>query len=318
MHQEFDPRDLEPSLPKREERPARSKLAPILIAGVALAGFGGVVWYAYDQGVRQSGPTAATPLIKADNTPTKVRPDQPGGMDVPHQDKLVLNNLADNKSGTPSIERLLPPPESPLPRPAPTAQAPNMTPAAPPQAATPAPAANGLPPKIGPAPQQTAQVPPPAALPAPTSVAPAPTPTAPTPTASAPPPPAAAPRDAVQSSGSSGAPPAQVAAAPGAAPKPAEKPPAKPTPAAAPSATGKYKVQLVSVKAEGETKNEWARLQRTYPQLASLSMSVTRVDLGDKGIWYRIFAGPLNDAGSAGELCSALKAKGQGCVVAKP
>ena len=43
MHQEFDPRDLEPSLPHKEERAGRSKIAPIMIAAVALAGFGGVV-----------------------------------------------------------------------------------------------------------------------------------------------------------------------------------------------------------------------------------------------------------------------------------
>jgi cell division septation protein DedD len=137
------------------------------------------------------------------------------------------------------------------------------------------------------------------------------------------PPPAAAPRDAVQTSGSSGAAtattpaakPTQLAAAPAAAPKPAEKPPAKATPAAAPPA-GAFRVQLVSVKAENQTKEEWARLQRTYPQLAPLKMSVTRVDLGEKGVWYRIFAGPLSDA-AAGDLCHALKAKGQGCVVVK-
>lgn len=313
MHQEFDPRDLEPSLPAKEERPARSKLAPILIAGVALAGFGGVVWYAYDQGIRQTPTSAATtPLIKADTTPTKVRPDQPGGMEVPHQDKLVLNQLADgNKAGGPQVERLLPPPESPLPRPAPTAQAPVMAPA-------PGIGTNGtgqtagLPPKIGPAPTPSA----------PTAQAPVMPPATPL---AAPPPPAAAPRDAVQASGSSGAPPAapqaaapQVAAAPAATPKPAEKPAPKATPAAAPSATGNFKVQLVSVKAEDQTKSEWARLQKSYPQLAPLKMSVTRVDLGDKGIWYRIYAGPLSDAGAAGELCSSLKAKGQGCVVAKP
>jgi hypothetical protein len=309
MHQEFDPRDLEPSLPPREERSARSKLAPILIAAVALTGFGGVVWYAYDQGVRQTAPTGATPLIKADTSPTKMRPEQPGGMDVPHQDKLVLNNLEGNKPGSPQVERLLPPPETPLPRPAPTAQAPVMTPVVPsPLAAAPATGA-GLPPKIGPTP------------PAPPSTVP----TAPAQTAAAAPPPVPAPRDAVQTSGSSGTAPAtapaakptQLAAAPAAAPKPAEKPPAKAVPAAAPSAAGAFKVQLVSVKAENQTKDEWARLQHAYPQLAPLKMSVTRVDLGDKGIWYRIFAGPLSDAGAAGDLCNALKAKGQGCVVVK-
>jgi hypothetical protein len=310
MHQEFDPRDLEPSLPKREERPVRSKLAPILIAAVALTGFGGVVWYAYDQGIRQSGPPAITPLIKADTSPTKIRPEQPGGMEVPHQDKLVLNTLADgNKAGAPQVERLLPPPESPLPRPAPTAQPPVMTPQAPATAANGA----GLPPRIGPTPPAPA----PGAVTAPVTPPPAAT-------AAAPPAPAAAPRDAVQSSGSSGAASTQTAAAPGAtqpAPKPAAEKP-KAVPAAAPSATGGggFKVQLVSVKAQDQTNQEWARLQRTYPQLASLKMSVTRVDLGEKGIWYRIYAGPLSDAGAAGDLCGAIKAKdqSQGCVVVKP
>jgi hypothetical protein len=278
MHQEFDPRDLEPTLPAREERATRSKVAPIMIALVALAGFGGVVWYAYDQGVRQAATPAVTPLIKADTGPTKVRPEQPGGMDVPHQDKLVLNALPDpDKTGTPPVERLLPPAETPLPRPTATA------PAAPPATTA---AAPPLPPKIGPAPP------------------PAPTPTV----AAVPVPPAPAPAPAAT--------PPQTAAVPAAPPPPR---PAAAKPVAATSGAS-YRVRLVSVKSENETASEWTRLQHAYPQLASLHMSVTRVELGEKGVWYRIHAGPLADAAAAHQLCDAIntKDKSQGCLVVKP
>jgi hypothetical protein len=288
MHQEFDPRDLEPSLPARDDRPARSKIAPIMIAVVALAGFGGVVWYAYDQGVRQAAPPGATPLIKADTAPTKVRPEQPGGMDVPHQDALVLNTLPDaDKTGAAPVERLLPPAETPLPRPSATA------PAAAPVAST---ATPPLPPKI---------------LPAPTAVPGAVTPVIPAPLQTASP-----------SAPTPQAAPTQMAAVP-----PAPRPPVqtaaavapKPAPAAAPTGSG-YRVRLVSVRSQDQTGQEWARLQRAYPQLASLQMSVTRVDLGEKGIWFRIHAGPLGDAHAASQLCDAITAKdkSQGCLVEKP
>ena len=59
---------------------------------------------------------ASLPLIKADTTPLKSRPAQPGGMEVPNQDKLVFDRL-DPGSAPPMVERLLPPPEVPLPRP---------------------------------------------------------------------------------------------------------------------------------------------------------------------------------------------------------
>ena len=295
MHQEFDPRDLEPTLPTRPERAGRSKVAPIMIALVALAGFGGVVWYAYDQGVRQTQPPGVTPLIKADTSPTKVRPEQPGGMDVPHQDKLVLNALGDgDKAGAPAVERLLPPPEAPLPRPTATSPATRSAPA--PTVSTPI-----LPPKIGPAPAAAA-TPPTAPTPASTQTQTASVPAA-TPAPAAPP-----PKPADKSAPDK----TQTAAAPAAAPKPA---PAAPSVSAG---SGGFKVQLVSVKQQDQTGQEWARLQHSYPELAPLHMSVMRVDLGEKGIWYRIYGGPLSDAAAAGQLCGALKAKNQGCVVVKP
>jgi hypothetical protein len=55
------------------------------------------------------GNTGVPPVIQADTTPFKVRPDNPGGMMIPHQDKLVYGRLSPDSS--PPVERLLPPPE---------------------------------------------------------------------------------------------------------------------------------------------------------------------------------------------------------------
>jgi hypothetical protein len=108
-------------------------------------------------------------------------------------------------------------------------------------------------------------------------------------------------------------------AAPAPAPRPVQTAAAMPKPALA-AAGGGYRVRLVSVKSESETGREWTRLQQHFPQLASLQMSVTRADLGEKGVWYRIHAGPLSDAQAAGQLCAAITAKdqSQGCLVVKP
>ena len=74
-------------------RPGRRRLITSLVVLVALGGFVGIVWHAYNQG-KAGGGDAVVPLLKADDSPTKVRPDQPGGMDVPNQDKLIYDRLA--------------------------------------------------------------------------------------------------------------------------------------------------------------------------------------------------------------------------------
>lgn len=68
------------------------------------------------------------PVIRAEAGPIKVRPESPGGMEVPDRDKLVYERL-DGTEDKPLVERLLPPPEVPLAPPAPEA-APEATPEA--------------------------------------------------------------------------------------------------------------------------------------------------------------------------------------------
>jgi hypothetical protein len=147
----------------REPPQRRSRALGVFVATFALAAFAAVVWYAYDQGL-QRGSEATAPLIKADPTPTKVRPAQPGGLQVPNQDKLVYEAMRPGEAEGPKVERLLPPPEKPVDPPAPP----------PPTAPAPTPVAE---PKPAPAPAPPPAAPPSAAPPSaapPSAAAPAP------------------------------------------------------------------------------------------------------------------------------------------------
>jgi len=90
-----------------------------LLLLVVLLVFGGVLYFAYQQGMRE-GIRNAPPLIEAEEGPAKVIPDDPGGMDIPNTDKLIYDGMNGNNPTEPGIERLLPRAEEPIDRPAST------------------------------------------------------------------------------------------------------------------------------------------------------------------------------------------------------
>ena len=65
----------------------RSGVAIVAALGV----FVGVLWYAYDWGMTQMA-TTRLPMIVADASPIKSRPENPGGIEVLNQDVAVLND----------------------------------------------------------------------------------------------------------------------------------------------------------------------------------------------------------------------------------
>ena len=77
----------------------------IAISGIAV--FSAIAWFSY-RWVSQTG-NDTPPLIQAEQGPYKVRPENPGGISIPHQDKLIYGRLS-GESDQP-VERLLPPPE---------------------------------------------------------------------------------------------------------------------------------------------------------------------------------------------------------------
>jgi hypothetical protein len=106
-------------------------LVALLVMGVFAAG----LWFAYMQGLRHANSVSAgadVPLIRADERPTKVKPETPGGMEIPDRDKLIYTQKHA------AVEHLLPPPEKPMPRPTASPPTPAAQPATPPPAAAPA------------------------------------------------------------------------------------------------------------------------------------------------------------------------------------
>jgi len=118
------------------------------------------------------------------------------------------------------------------------------------------------------------------------------------------------------------APPAAPAAPPAviAQPSPAVITPPVATNVPTPTVSGPgYRLQLGAVRSEEAAKQEWQRLQRAQPDiLGKLTLATARVDLGEKGIFYRIQAGPIADEAAAAQSCTALKSRNVGCILVKP
>jgi len=91
----------------------RARLLPmwILLAAVVLVG---VAWAVSDRYFGENGGVESVPLITAEDTPVKVRPADPGGVEVLDRDKYVYKSLTDDE---PDAESVLPPPEEPMQRP---------------------------------------------------------------------------------------------------------------------------------------------------------------------------------------------------------
>lgn len=90
--------------------------------------------------------------------------------------------------------------------------------------------------------------------------------------------------------------------------------------AATPSKTvqaGGYYVQLASVKSLDGAGTEWKKLQTKYSSLSAMKYRAQEANLGAKGVFYRIQAGPMSKD-SASTICNNIKAGGGACfVVAK-
>lgn len=60
-------------------------------------------------------------------------------------------------------------------------------------------------------------------------------------------------------------------------------------------------------------------MQKSHPDLlGDLRLTVQKADLGTKGVYYRIQAGPIPDRTTAEDVCAELKSAKQSCLVVKP
>ena len=334
--------DLEP------ERP-RSRPLVVLLGIVVLAAFAGVVWVAYNQGVRQG--QDGLPVLIADKGPTRIVPDQTtiGQSNNPAPDKSYERLWGETPEGDGQVQ-VLPQAEQPRTIPAPqdvatgtVAPEPDRsvggpfgtkaTDVAPPSgdprmdtttgavssaakgATTDSPRsiAAAPPALFGPKPQTediTSELPPVEIVTQPVVGAPAPKPVAPKPVTIA----KTAPPSAIKS-----APPVVEPVQPSAEVNPALlSPPVESAPPAEPksSAGRSFMVQLGSFPNDGLAATAWSKAKSSNSELLDgYSPNIVPAQIDGKGTWYRLRVGGFPDRASAISICEQLKAGGQACIV---
>ncbi|UTW50417.1 SPOR domain-containing protein [bacterium SCSIO 12827] len=321
-----DALEFEPEPRRRRGIPTTAWLLLVLIL-VTAAGLGGFLF-----GDRLAGlsgeESGQVPVVHAAEGAIKVRPDNPGGQDIPFRD-YDINKRMQGEAPTGRVENLLPPPEQP--RELPQAQA-----ATAPSQVPPVPAATAGAQLAPPAEQSNAEALLPAApAPAPKPVAPKPMPVrdvappppatvakAPTPQPAPPPPVPVAP--AASTPGSPIALVPKSAAAPAAAAQPAPVAKVAPPPPSTPAATetaavSGWQVQLAASRAATAAKTEGERMKQKHSDvLGKMTVNIVRADLGAKGVFYRIRLGPARNKDEARAVCAQLAKRGEGCLVIAP
>lgn len=256
-------------------------------AGIALAGIVG--WFVLAPQYAET--EKEIPIIRRPQTAVKIKPENPGGMDIPNQDKNIYNIVEKKDVNNTVVENLLPKPETPkLPDIVPEISDVNEN-------------ADNLDQivdevssnKASELAEKTA----PAAVDAPTA-----------------------------SNSNVPAKPADLLADnldPNIKTKPAaiEKAPAplikeeKTAAAAVPADAGGWQIQLIASKNKAAVEKTWVDLSSKYADLKKMPYEVQASDLGAQGMFYRLRAGSFADKAAAVQACNDLKAKGLRDCIAK-
>ncbi|MDD5586121.1 MAG: SPOR domain-containing protein [Alphaproteobacteria bacterium] len=260
-----------------------------LLVGIA----GGLIAY-WQFGTDAGEAPVEIPTIKAEG-PVKQRPEQPGGIEIPHQNETVFQRIDNTSTGKqPVVEHLLPPPEEPKPVSAEAsttaASVPSPAPVSP---VTPSPGANAVEPEslagvAAASPQSTEKPETPDASPL-SSVE---TPSKPAETKS----PAPAPKAVTKPKTTGNLPKEMFTGQP----------------------VKGFFVQLGSFPSQETAKTQLAKLQKKYADtLGEVHLQLKRVDLGTKGVYFRIQGGPMQDA-KARSVCATLWSQKAPCIVVRP
>lgn len=256
-------------------------------AGIALAGVVG--WFVLAPQYAET--EKEIPIIRRPQTAVKIKPENPGGMDIPNQDKNIYNIVEKKDVNNTVVENLLPKPETPkLPDIVPEISDVNEN-------------ADNLDQivdevssnKASEIAEKTA----PDAVDAPTA-----------------------------SNSNVPAKPADLLAdnlADNIKTKPAaiEKAPAplikeeKIAAAAVQADAGGWQIQLIASKNKAAVEKTWIDLSSKYADLKKMPHEVQTSDLGAQGMFYRLRAGSFADKAAAVQACNDLKAKGLRDCIAK-
>ena len=248
-------------------------------------------------------PAADVALIKAEDTPFKVKPKDPGGVEIPHAETTVMGMIDDLRQPEDATEVIRPPSAVPEMPPTPVDESADVAMAAEPRPATPALASDG---------SQTASA---------GSDNAAPNASMNNSTNTSPEAGTASETDAADDVGAAVDAASSGTAAPAPeAPVTAAIPQSKPKPPKRVVVEGDeplYVVQLAAFR-KADTAREQAGLLagKHKGRLDGAELGTMKTDTGDDGIFWRVVTEPMARA-DADQVCAALKRAGQDCILRK-
>lgn len=322
--------------PVASDETGGGKAVKIFLSVTVIAGIAAAAWYFVGDS-KTAGDDI--PVVRADTSQIKEKPNDPGGMAVPNRDKTVYDRVGDLNS-EPKLERLLPHPEKPLEKPTLGMAIPELDEKIDPKTGLPV-----ISKPIPPAPVTVQKVTPPTNTPLADNViekakvlpdtpaeemaknieAPEPAPQVG----------ANSPRALVKRGNVPTGPDKQdkdelAAKIKEALMEPMPKPEknieiAKVEPKKTPTAKSKepikkgFLLQLLSSKSESAVKASWKKIKANNAKIVkSIPVNIVRADLGpEKGIYYRLRLGPVATGDAAKSLCSQLKKKKVGCYIVR-
>lgn len=262
-----------------EDEPGAGRRRPTraIIAVLGLAVFGSAAAYGYRTII--SAPSGPTPIIRADNSPTKI---------TPMSDVRPESGRIGDRIGEQLVRRDEDPVDVGRSRGADASRQPDITPAT---------ASPGDPKRVQTVPIRADQGTASSDRAASRSVT--------LPAQSAPP----QPRQVavVPPQPPSPPPQRQAALAPAAATLPPDT--------AAPVEPGGYVVQLTAQRSEADAQTSFRSLQVKYPVLSGHQPLIRRKDQGERGIFFAAQVGPFGAKSDADQLCEQLKSSGGSCFV---
>lgn len=304
-----DPTDALEFKAVERKKPKRRALLFLMLV-VVFGGGAAAGWHFFGDQLMPAD-TDGLPVIRAVEGPVKVRPKTPGGMEIPDRDKLVYDRMKGDVE-EPRIERLLPPPEIPKTPPAPTAEMQKE------MEQKVAEVAETTKSDLTQAAEGQSKM-----LPKPQKLEPGKVDLS-----------KLAPKKSETETEALKKPEPNVIVNDDMMPKFVEKPKqlapkptltqSVPSPGPETSETAissvAYQIQIAAVRSEDRAKSEWDRLSKKHGDLlGGYRLNVVRADLGpDKGIFYRLRAGPIAGEDVAKALCENLAKRKVGCLIVRP
>lgn len=262
-----------------DEEKGMSRWIPSVVLLGTIAGFIVLAWYAYNSG-RNAVKEEDLLVVEADSSPLKEKPEDPGGMKIPNQDKTVFETFSGNNEPA-KVERILPPPEEPVSKRELTERTE---------------IARKIHESIKPAePYNSEEKPDFGISPDNSAVEEVSTPNIKS-------------EEVVLSE--------KQEEKPAIKEQEAEKTVQKPAPEAKISKqTSGVKVQLGAFSSESEARQNWTKIQKKFSSLSGKSPIIVRAEVKGR-VFYRLRVGGFGSVDEARKFCKSLSAKGQACIIA--